>query len=183
VCACVCVLLQDNNLFVVQVLNGIGDYIDLRHVLFPYLRPDFRGMSLDQIRQYVAVNGHCSALIKVLYVFAVMSVPCRGACSECSWLLLLLLVRHLFNGLPSRTSWVSRCQKFRASLDLNEARDDVVWGRQWHQLDHAQAISTSLQTDSHTNTPSLNFYRPDALPDTQATEGIQRMFINKCIGI
>ena len=182
-CACVCMLLQDNNLFVVQVLNGIGDYIDLRHVLFPYLRPDFRGMSPDQIRQYVAVNGHCSALIKVQYMFAMMSVPCRGACSECAWLLLLLLVRHLFNGLLSRTSWVSRCQKFRASLDLNEARDDVVWGRQWHQLDHAQAISTSLQTDSHTNTPSLNFYRPDALPDTQATEGIQRMLINKCIGI
>jgi len=37
---------------------------------------------------------------------------------------------------------------------------------QWHQLDHRpmQTICTSLQTDYHTNTPSLNFYRPDALP-------------------
>jgi len=40
-------------------------------------------------------------------------------------------------------------------------------GMQWHQLDHMQTICTSLQTDYHTNTSSLNFYRPDALPDAQ----------------
>jgi len=28
---------------------------------------------------------------------------------------------------------------------------------------------TSLQTDNHTNTPSLNFYRQDAFPDAQPT--------------
>jgi len=27
----------------------------------------------------------------------------------------------------------------------------------------------ALQTDNHTNTPSLSFYRPDALPDAQPT--------------
>jgi len=32
-----------------------------------------------------------------------------------------------------------------------------------------QTICTSLQTDNHTNTSSLNFYRPDALPDAQPT--------------
>ena len=31
-----------------------------------------------------------------------------------------------------------------------------------------QTICTSLQTDNH-DTPSLNFYRPDALPDSQPT--------------
>ena len=40
---------------------------------------------------------------------------------------------------------------------------------QWHQLDHMQTICTSLQTDNHINTSSFNFYRPDALLDTQAT--------------
>jgi len=30
-------------------------------------------------------------------------------------------------------------------------------GMQWHQLDHVQTICTSLQTDYHTNTSSLNF--------------------------
>jgi len=43
------------------------------------------------------------------------------------------------------------------------------FGTQWHQLDHMQTICTSLQTDNHTNTSSLTFYRPDALPDAQPT--------------
>ena len=30
-------------------------------------------------------------------------------------------------------------------------------GMQWHQLDHMQTICTSLLTDNHTNTSSLNF--------------------------
>jgi len=32
-----------------------------------------------------------------------------------------------------------------------------------------QTSCTELQTDNHTNTPSLNFYRPDALVDAQPT--------------
>jgi len=52
---------------------------------------------------------------------------------------------------------VSQYQKGETSLDLNEARDYGVLGWQWHQLDHMQTICTSLQTDNHTNTPSLSF--------------------------
>ena len=37
-----------------------------------------------------------------------------------------LLLLHPFNGLFSRTSWVSWYQKGKSSLDLNEARDDGV---------------------------------------------------------
>jgi len=36
----------------------------------------------------------------------------------------------------------------KTSLDLNEAKDDEVLGRQWHQLDHMQTICTSLQADN-----------------------------------
>jgi len=54
----------------------------------------------------------------------------------------------------------------KTSMDLNEARVLEWW---WHQLDHMQTICTSLQTDNHTNTSSLTFYRPDGLPDTQPT--------------
>ena len=82
-------------------------------------------------------------------------------------LLLLLLLLHSFNGLFSRTTSVSRYQKGKTNLDLNEARDDGVLRRQWHQLDHVQTICTLLQTDSYTDAPSFNFYRPDALPDAQ----------------
>jgi len=34
---------------------------------------------------------------------------------------------------------------------------------------HMQTICTWLQADNHTNISSLNFYRPDALPDAQPT--------------
>jgi len=60
---------------------------------------------------------------------------------------------HRFNCIFSgTTTWVSWYQKAKTSLDLNEARDDGVWGWQWHQLDHTQTICISLQTDNHTNT-------------------------------
>ena len=72
---------------------------------------------------------------------------------------------HLFNGLFSGTTQVSRYQKGKTSLDFTEARDSE-W--QWHQLGIMQ-VSTSLQTD---NTPAAHrsvFYRPDALPAAQPT--------------
>jgi len=44
-----------------------------------------------------------------------------------------------------------------------------MMGWQWHQLDYMQMICTSLQTDNHASTSSLNFYRPDAGLDAQPT--------------
>ena len=76
---------------------------------------------------------------------------------------------HPFNCLFSRTTWVSQYQKGKTSLDLNETKDDGVLGWQWHQLDHMQTVCTSLQSDEHTNTWSLNFYRPNALADAKPT--------------
>jgi len=70
-----------------------------------------------------------------------------------------------FNGLFSRTTWVSRYQKGKTNLDFNGAIDSE-W--QWHQLGHMQ-VCTSLQTDNHASTPPLCFYRPDALPAAQPT--------------
>jgi len=42
-------------------------------------------------------------------------------------------------------------------------------GWQWHQLDRMQIIRTTLQTDNHTSTSPLSFYRPDALTADQPT--------------
>jgi len=42
-------------------------------------------------------------------------------------------------------------------------------GWQWHPLDHMQIICTLLQTDNHTSTLPVSFYRPDALPADQTT--------------
>jgi len=33
-----------------------------------------------------------------------------------------------------------------------------MMGWQWHQLDHMQVICSSLQTDNHASTSSLNFF-------------------------
>jgi len=48
---------------------------------------------------------------------------------------------------------VSRNQKGKTNLDLNEARDSE-W--QWHQLGHMQ-VCTLLQTDNHASTLPLSF--------------------------
>jgi len=68
-----------------------------------------------------------------------------------------------FNGLFSRTTWVSRYQKGKTNLDITGARNSE-W--QWHQLDHMQ-VCTSLQTDNHASTPPLSFLqarRPSCRP-------------------
>ena len=70
-----------------------------------------------------------------------------------------------FNGLFSRTTWVSRYQKGKTNLDFTGARDSEG---QWHQLGHMH-VCPSLQTDNHASTPLLSFYRPDALPAAQPT--------------
>ena len=114
-----------------------------------------------------------------------------GSCSVCVWLTVRLLTvqyaiyfpqlphctnpsqqlpLHPFNGLFSRTAWVSRYQKGKTVwMDLNEARYDGVWGWQWYQLDHMQTICISLQADNRTNTSP-----------NQGTEGIN---INPQIGL
>jgi len=60
---------------------------------------------------------------------------------------------------------VGRYQKGKTYLDFTEARESD-W--LWHQLGHMQ-VCASLQTDNHTSTPPLSFYRPDALPAAQPT--------------
>jgi len=75
---------------------------------------------------------------------------------------------HTFNDLFSRTTWVSGSphqigKPFRILL----MQEMIGW--QWHQLDHMQIICTSLQTDNHTSSSLLSFYKPDALPAAQPT--------------
>ena len=88
---------------------------------------------------------------------------------------LLLLLLHLFNGLFSRTTWVSRYQKGKISLDLNEARDHGDLGWQWRQPDRMQIICTPLQTTTSTRQHSIFtsqrlFLTPNQ--QCQSTEGI-----------
>jgi len=77
-----------------------------------------------------------------------------------------LLLLHPFNGLFSRTTWVSWHQKGKPFWILLQQE---IMGWQQHQLDHMQIICTLLQTDNHASTLPHSFYRSDALPATQPT--------------
>jgi len=73
--------------------------------------------------------------------------------------LLLLLLLYLFNGLFSRIIWVSRYQKGKTSLDLNETRDEAN-------------SSASDSLDSHdkrhfTNVLLTNYLHSAAEPGTK----------------
>ena len=76
-----------------------------------------------------------------------------------------------FSSLVSGSTLVSRYQKGKTSLDLNNlGKRWWGFGMQWHQLDHMQTIRTSLQTQITTPTPRHSIsYTRDALPDAQPT--------------
>ena len=96
-------------------------------------------------------------------IFLVPAYPCRPG----KELLLLLLP---FNGLFSRTTWVSRYQKGKTSLDFTGARDSE-W--QWHQLGHMQ-VCTSLQTDNHASTSPLCFLQAGC-PSCRPTNSVKAL--------
>ena len=75
-----------------------------------------------------------------------------------------------FNGLFSRTTWVSQYQKGKTNLDFTGARDSE-W--QWHQLSHMQ-VCTSLQTDSHAGTPPLCFLQAGC-PSCRPTNSVKAL--------
>ena len=68
----------------------------------------------------------------------------RGSVLKQQQLLLLLL--HPFNGLFSRTAWVSQHQKGKPFWTLLEQE---MMGWRCHQLDDIQISCTSHQTDDH----------------------------------
>jgi len=98
---------------------------------------------------------------------------------EAHALTLLTWYIHTFNGLFPRTTWVSWHQKGKPFWILLKQE---MMGWQWHQLDHMQIICTTLRTDNHASTPSLNFLRAGcsslrptnsvkALKEVQSTDG------------
>jgi len=63
---------------------------------------------------------------------------------------------------------VSQHQKGKPFWILLE-QEMMGWQWQWQQSDHMQITGTLLQTDNHTSTSPLSFYRPDVLPAAQPT--------------
>jgi len=74
-------------------------------------------------------NSTVYLALRTLWTMPLLHVKCFWACRglPCLWHYVLLPL-HPFNGLFSRKTWVRRYWKGKTSLDLNEARDDGVWG-------------------------------------------------------
>jgi len=68
----------------------------------------------------------------------------------------------------SRTTWVSRYQKGKTSLHINEARFWYGSGIRWTVCKQCAPRFRQITT-STPHQSSLNFYRPHALPDAQTT--------------
>jgi len=76
--------------------------------------------------------------------------------------------------------WASRYQKGKTSLDLNESGDDWGFGMAVASAGpYANNLHLAPQTDNYTNTPSLNFYRPDALFNARPTNSVKALKANK----
>ena len=82
-------------MFVVLMLNAVGDLIDLMNALDPASMPILDNMDPRQLRQYVLMNGHCSALIKVL-IFYILHVTLCYITRVCSVTLLSPLLGQIY---------------------------------------------------------------------------------------
>jgi len=70
--------------------------------------------------------------------------------------------------------------KYTSTKPIWTSTKQQMMGWQWHQLDHMQINCTSLQTDNHASTPSLNFFTGQMLflspnQPTQSTNSIKAL--------
>jgi len=126
-------------------------------------------MSL-KLQHWLKNNAPCFIFVEhrgMLFIF--LYKPATVLVRYIVWNALLYAIKqqHPFNDLFSKTTWISQHQKGKLTiLNFNEARDDGVTVA---SAGYVQIICSSLQTDNHTSTLSLSFYRPDVLPDAQPT--------------
>ena len=111
-------------------------------------------------------HGGLTVQIEIYIISTTSYMPCQQFLHGTHGDELLLLV-HPFNGLLSRTTWLSRHQKGKPFWILLE--QELMWW-QWHQLDHMQS---SLQTDNHASTSPLSFLQARSLPAAQPTASKQ----------
>ena len=104
---------------------------------------------------------HCNELLRT----SLLQIPFHISQLNENWLHTHTRLTALFPGLPR---WAS-ARKVKP-IYFSEATDS-----EWQQ-GHMQ-VCTLLQTDSHTSTPPLCFYRPDALPVAQPTASKHWLYV------
>ena len=101
------------------------------------------------------IKGNCRIVLSLLvltqYIFSIK---------------LQLLLLHPFNGLFSRTTWVSQHQKGKPFWILLEQE---MMGWQWHQLVICKSFAPRSRQITMPVPHHSVFYRPDALPAAHPT--------------
>ncbi|KXJ12225.1 phospholipase B-like 1 [Exaiptasia diaphana] len=103
-----------------QILNGVGDLLDLKHALQPEQVPDWNHMTEQEITRKIFMKGHCSALIKVLPGFENIFA------SHASWFAYAAMVRiykHYYFDLKDSTTGATKTS-FSSYPGFLESLDD-----------------------------------------------------------
>ena len=113
------------------------------------------------------ISGYFVALL--LFLLEIMVCWFSRLISQQHFHLDLHTHTQTFNGLFFRTTWVGQYQKDKPFWVLLK-QETTGW--QWHQLNHMQIISTSLQTDNHASTSSLHIFTgcPSCRPSNSVKE-------------
>ncbi|XP_032218792.1 phospholipase B-like 1 isoform X2 [Nematostella vectensis] len=106
--------------FAFQMLNGVGDLLDLTKALMPERMADWDHMTEKEILEKVAMDGHCSALIKVLPAYE------NVFASHVSWFTysaMLRVYKHYHLNLKDETTAAQR-MSFSSYPGFLESLDD-----------------------------------------------------------
>jgi len=105
----------------------------------------------------------------------IMCIVCAVWCS--SKLAINCIQQHLFNGLFSLSAWTSWHHQKVNHSGFQWSKKMVGW--QWHQLDYMQTICTSLHTDNHVSTSSVNFIQAGCC-SWRPTNGVKTLKALNC---
>jgi hypothetical protein len=108
------------SVFSFQMLNGVGDFLDLLPALDKHIRPNWDKMSPNEIKRKISLKNHCSGLIKILPDFSDIFI---GHSSWFSYAAMNRIYKHYYFNLvepfiASKKISFSSYPGFLVSLDV-----------------------------------------------------------------
>jgi len=154
--------------FSLQFLCGNSSHYEKSHAVAKIAKSVFiLGSYRDSV--HICCWTPCCLAPAAVGQYLINSKPAARCCSSMRPLSIIVnyyYTLHPFNGVFSRTTWVSRYQKGKTSLDLNDALQQMTGfvdgsGISWIICKESAPRSRQITTA----TPYHYFYRPDALPN------------------
>ena len=111
------------------------------------------GKGNKQVATVLVTKGRITTAILLLTLtLLTANMPSKHVLLPCEWYWL-----HPFNGLFFQDNPSELVPKRQNQHRFKRGQRRLGFWMQWQQLDHMQTICTSLQSDNHTNTSSVNF--------------------------